>query len=165
MNDQYEDRVSSDPKMMREERSFGGDSHLRGKVMMAVVSRIKIMSNLKIDEQRIPQDGRCEVTTKDNREMDLRVSTLPTVNGEKIVMRIPMRFNCFKTTASTNRRLSFFAPVASGLTLLTNFEKFTSTTSFFVLGLFRNPRIFGKRKSKSREAGRMRCPARDFCPF
>ncbi len=54
----------------------------------AVVSRVKIMSNLKIDEQRIPQDGRCAVTTKDNREMDLRVSTLPTVNGEKIVMRI-----------------------------------------------------------------------------
>lgn len=54
----------------------------------AVVSRIKIMSNLKIDEQRVPQDGRSTVTTKDNREMDLRVSTLPTVNGEKIVMRI-----------------------------------------------------------------------------
>ena len=54
----------------------------------AVISRIKIMSNLKIDEQRIPQDGRCHVTTEDNREMDLRVSTLPTVNGEKIVMRI-----------------------------------------------------------------------------
>ena len=54
----------------------------------AVVSRIKIMSNLKIDEQRIPQDGRASVTSRDNREMDLRVSTLPTVNGEKIVMRI-----------------------------------------------------------------------------
>ena len=54
----------------------------------AVVSRIKIMSNLKIDEQRIPQDGRTEVTTKDGREMDLRISTLPTVNGEKVVMRI-----------------------------------------------------------------------------
>jgi len=54
----------------------------------AVVSRIKIMSNLKIDEQRIPQDGRATVTTKDNREMDLRVSTLPTVRGEKVVMRI-----------------------------------------------------------------------------
>lgn len=54
----------------------------------AVVSRIKIMSNLKIDEQRIPQDGRAQVTTEDNREMDLRVSTLPTVNGEKVVMRI-----------------------------------------------------------------------------
>lgn len=54
----------------------------------AVVSRIKIMSNLKIDEQRLPQDGRADVTTKDGREMDLRVSTLPTVNGEKVVMRI-----------------------------------------------------------------------------
>jgi len=54
----------------------------------AVVSRIKIMSNLKIDEQRVPQDGRTEVTTKAGREMDLRVSTMPTVNGEKIVMRI-----------------------------------------------------------------------------
>jgi len=54
----------------------------------AVVSRIKIMSNLKIDEQRIPQDGRCGVTTGDNREMDLRVSTLPSVHGEKIVMRL-----------------------------------------------------------------------------
>jgi type II secretory ATPase GspE/PulE/Tfp pilus assembly ATPase PilB-like protein len=54
----------------------------------AVVSRIKIMSNLKIDEQRIPQDGRAQVTTADGRELDLRVSSLPTVNGEKIVMRI-----------------------------------------------------------------------------
>jgi type IV pilus assembly protein PilB len=54
----------------------------------AVISRIKIMSNLKIDEQRIPQDGRTNVTTKDNREMDLRVSTVPTVNGEKVVMRL-----------------------------------------------------------------------------
>jgi len=57
----------------------------------AVVSRIKIMSNLKIDEQRIPQDGRAQVTTPDGREMDLRVSTLPTVNGEKVVMRIQER--------------------------------------------------------------------------
>ncbi|MBU1019334.1 MAG: GspE/PulE family protein [Patescibacteria group bacterium] len=54
----------------------------------AVVSRVKIMSNLKIDEQRIPQDGRSQVTTPDGREMDLRISTLPTVNGEKVVMRL-----------------------------------------------------------------------------
>lgn len=54
----------------------------------AVVSRIKIMSNLKIDEQRIPQDGRSQVTTPDGREMDLRISTLPTANGEKVVMRL-----------------------------------------------------------------------------
>ncbi|MEK7672250.1 MAG: GspE/PulE family protein [Patescibacteria group bacterium] len=54
----------------------------------AVVSRIKIMSNLKIDEQRLPQDGRADVTTNDGRAMDLRISSLPTVNGEKIVMRL-----------------------------------------------------------------------------
>ncbi|MBI2634663.1 type II/IV secretion system protein [Candidatus Peregrinibacteria bacterium] len=54
----------------------------------AVVSRIKIMSNLKIDEQRLPQDGRADVTTGEGKEMDLRISTLPTVNGEKVVMRI-----------------------------------------------------------------------------
>ena len=54
----------------------------------AVVSRVKIMSSLKIDEQRVPQDGRTQVTTEDSRSIDLRVSTLPTVNGEKIVMRL-----------------------------------------------------------------------------
>jgi type II secretory ATPase GspE/PulE/Tfp pilus assembly ATPase PilB-like protein len=54
----------------------------------AVVSRVKIMSTLKIDEQRVPQDGRTQVTTEDGRSIDLRVSTLPTVNGEKIVMRL-----------------------------------------------------------------------------
>ncbi len=54
----------------------------------AVISRIKILANLKIDEQRIPQDGRAQVTTSDGRTMDLRVSTFPTVNGEKVVMRI-----------------------------------------------------------------------------
>lgn len=54
----------------------------------AVISRVKIMSNLKIDEQRIPQDGRAQVTTQDGREMDIRVSSLPTINGEKIVMRL-----------------------------------------------------------------------------
>jgi len=54
----------------------------------AVVSRVKIMASLKIDEQRVPQDGRTQVTTEDGRAIDLRVSTLPTVNGEKIVMRL-----------------------------------------------------------------------------
>lgn len=52
-----------------------------------IVARFKIMSNLKIDESRIPQDGRLS-TTINQRPLDLRVSTLPTVHGEKIVMRI-----------------------------------------------------------------------------
>ncbi len=52
-----------------------------------LISRIKILSKMKIDEQRIPQDGRFDVII-DNRQVDLRVSTLPTVHGEKIVMRL-----------------------------------------------------------------------------
>ena len=52
-----------------------------------VVSRVKIMSNLKIDESRVPQDGRI-TTFVGETEVDMRVSTLPTVNGEKIVMRV-----------------------------------------------------------------------------
>lgn len=52
-----------------------------------IVARFKIMSDLKIDESRIPQDGRIS-TNIEWKELDLRVSTLPTVHWEKIVMRI-----------------------------------------------------------------------------
>lgn len=52
-----------------------------------VVSRIKILSNLKIDEKRKPQDGRFRLTHNGN-DIDFRVSTLPVINGEKLVMRI-----------------------------------------------------------------------------
>lgn len=57
------------------------------KVHEAVVSRIKILSNMKIDEKRLPQDGRFSFRSGD-QEIDLRVSSLPTVHGEKIVMRL-----------------------------------------------------------------------------
>ncbi len=53
----------------------------------AITSRLKIMSNLKIDESRLPQDGRIRMAI-DNVEVDFRLSTLPTVSGEKVVMRI-----------------------------------------------------------------------------
>ncbi len=53
----------------------------------AVISRIKILSDMKIDERRIPQDGRFNFRMG-TEEVDLRVSSLPTVNGEKIVMRL-----------------------------------------------------------------------------
>lgn len=53
----------------------------------SLVSRIKILSEMKIDEKRIPQDGRFSIHTS-GQEVDLRVSTLPTVHGEKVVMRI-----------------------------------------------------------------------------
>jgi type IV pilus assembly protein PilB len=57
------------------------------KLLGAVVSRIKILSNLKIDEHRAPQDGRFKVTVN-GQVYALRVSTLPILDGEKVVMRI-----------------------------------------------------------------------------
>jgi type IV pilus assembly protein PilB len=56
-------------------------------VMDALVSRIKILSNLKIDERRVPQDGRFKIKVA-GKQYALRVSSLPVVDGEKIVMRI-----------------------------------------------------------------------------
>jgi type IV pilus assembly protein PilB len=56
-------------------------------VQDAVVSRIKILASLKIDEKRVPQDGRFFFSA-DGNDVDLRVSTLPTTYGEKVVMRL-----------------------------------------------------------------------------
>ncbi|MGI5869223.1 MAG: GspE/PulE family protein [Kiritimatiellia bacterium] len=53
----------------------------------AILQRFKLMANMKLSEKRIPQDGRIQVRVK-SRELDLRVSTVPTGHGESIVMRI-----------------------------------------------------------------------------
>lgn len=53
-----------------------------------LASRIKIISGLDITEKRVPQDGKIKMVLSKTRSIDLRVSTLPLVNGEKIVMRI-----------------------------------------------------------------------------
>ena len=60
----------------------------------SVVSRMKIMCNMDISQHRIPQDGRCNVRVR-QEDIDLRVSTLPTIYGEKIVLRL------LKKSAST----------------------------------------------------------------
>ncbi len=52
-----------------------------------IIARIKIISKLNIAEKRLPQDGRFTIRAKD-REVDVRVSILPTINGEKVVMRL-----------------------------------------------------------------------------
>lgn len=56
-------------------------------ILPALVSRVKILAGMKIDETRLPQDGRFQ-TSIDHNDVDFRVSTFPTVNGEKIVARI-----------------------------------------------------------------------------
>ncbi|WP_198957425.1 GspE/PulE family protein [Paenibacillus selenitireducens] len=67
--------------ILRTERKFAKQ------MLSMIVARIKILSNLNITEFRIPQDGRIKINL-DSNAIDLRVSTLPTVYGEKVVMRI-----------------------------------------------------------------------------
>jgi type IV pilus assembly protein PilB len=57
------------------------------KILHQMISRIKVMSGMDITETRVPQDGRIQTAIK-QRNIDLRISTLPTVRGEKVVMRI-----------------------------------------------------------------------------
>lgn len=85
--------VHIEPLVGRTRVRYRIDGILREKLVLpqtvheAVVSRIKILSNLKIDEKRIPQDGRFNFKAA-GLEVDLRVSTLPTIHGEKVVMRL-----------------------------------------------------------------------------
>lgn len=67
--------------MMRTERTL--PPHMQN----VIVARIKVMSSLNVAERRLPQDGRVEIEV-DFRKVDIRVSTLPTIHGEKVVLRI-----------------------------------------------------------------------------
>lgn len=67
--------------MLREVGSFPRDIHA------AIIARIKIISEMDIAERRIPQDGRIKIREA-GRDVDVRVSTLPTIMGEKVVMRL-----------------------------------------------------------------------------
>jgi len=66
------------------------------KILPAIVARVKILSNIRIDETRVPQDGR--FTTKiEDRDIDFRVSTFPTALGEKVAIRILDPFSGLKS--------------------------------------------------------------------
>lgn len=67
--------------VMRTERTLPPNMH------GIIVARIKIMANLNVAERRLPQDGRVELDI-DFRKVDVRVSTLPTIHGEKVVIRV-----------------------------------------------------------------------------
>ena len=85
--------VHIEPQEVRTRVRYRVDGILHEKLTLpkvihdSLVSRIKILSGLKIDEKRIPQDGRFNFSLAEE-EVDLRVSTLPTVHGEKVVMRL-----------------------------------------------------------------------------
>jgi len=65
-------------------------THISQQAYRPVISRIKIMGNIDIAERRLPQDGSCTVVVKE-KNVDIRISTYPTLHGEKIVMRLLIR--------------------------------------------------------------------------
>ena len=107
-------------------------------VQDAVVSRIKILSDLKIDEKRIPQDGRFTFRVE-KEEVDLRISTLPTVHGEKIVMRLLKKtggvptLNELGLRGSALKSLETAALVPHGIILVTGPTGSGKTTTLYSL--------------------------------
>ncbi len=117
------------------------------KVQAALVSRIKILSNLKIDEHRAPQDGRFKIEVG-TQLFALRVSTLPIVDGEKVVMRILNE----SVKAATFEGLGFWGDALKilhqaiiqphGMVLVTGpTGSGKSTTLFSVLSMLNTPNV------------------------
>jgi len=71
-------------------------AHVPKRMVNAVISRVKIMSDLNIAEKRVPQDGRVSITVEDRR-IDLRITTLPTQRGEGATIRVLDKDNAQRT--------------------------------------------------------------------
>ncbi|PIS17646.1 type II secretion system protein GspE [Candidatus Collierbacteria bacterium CG17_big_fil_post_rev_8_21_14_2_50_45_7] len=117
------------------------------KVHEAVVSRIKILAELKIDERRLPQDGRFSFRS-DDQEVDLRVSSLPTVDGEKIVMRLLRKTSHIPSLADLGLRgmalkiIEESIKVPHGIVLITGPTGSGKTTTLYsVLHILNTPKV------------------------
>lgn len=102
----------------------------------AIVSRVKVMAKLDISEHRIPQDGRIHVRIE-QREIDLRVSTLPTVLGQKVVLRVLDRqnltfdLNCLGIPTDSLATLRGMLGRPNGLVLVTGPTGSGKTTTLY----------------------------------
>ena len=117
------------------------------KVLNALISRIKILANLKIDEHRAPQDGRFKISVN-NHIYALRVSTLPIVDGEKVVMRIldesskPATLEELGYWGEALKRVQHAMVQPHGMILVTGPTGSGKSTSLFsVLSMLNNPGV------------------------
>ncbi|MBI3637757.1 MAG: Flp pilus assembly complex ATPase component TadA, partial [Candidatus Rokubacteria bacterium] len=106
------------------------------RLQAAVTSRIKLMAEMNIAERRLPQDGRIRVTLH-GRRVDIRVSTIPTVHGESIVMRLLDRASVFYPmerlgfAADTLRRFESLITRPHGIVLVTGPTGSGKTTTLY----------------------------------
>jgi len=116
-------------------------------VHASVVARIKIISKLKIDETRIPQDGRFSIIM-DDQNVDFRVSTFPTTLGEKVVMRVlspASKFSSFEDLGLEGRNLEIIKKAIKkpyGMILATGPTGSGKTTTLYVILEFINKEEF-----------------------
>ena len=102
----------------------------------AVISRIKVLAKLNIAERRLPQDGRIKVRIE-GREIDMRISTVPTLHGESVVMRIldkgsvPLDFDALGFVADTRRRFDRMLEEPHGIILVTGPTGSGKTTTLY----------------------------------
>ena len=120
---------------------------LPSRILSAVVSRIKILANLKIDETRIPQDGRFS-TKIEERNIDFRISTFPTSLGEKVAIRIldpSKRKVDFETLGITGRNFEIIEQALKkpyGMILATGPTGCGKTTTLYaILGLLNKEEV------------------------
>jgi len=116
-------------------------------VLNALVSRIKILSNLKIDEHRVPQDGRFKIKVA-GKQYALRVSTLPVSDGEKTVMRILDESNQAVSLESLGfwgkslKAINEALPEPNGMILVTGPTGSGKSTSLFsILTMLNTPNV------------------------
>lgn len=113
----------------------------------ALISRIKILGGMKIDEKRIPQDGRFNFSSEWG-EVDLRISSLPTVNGEKIVMRLLKKSDRVPTLAELGVRAKALSTleeairIPHGIILATGPTGSGKTTTLYsLLTMINSPKV------------------------
>jgi len=94
------------------------------RIASALVSRLKLMAELDISEKRLPQDGRFEIKVKD-KEIDVRLSTMPVQHGESVVMRLADHSGAASSLAQVGmpeamlERFRFLITRPNGLVLVT----------------------------------------------
>ena len=102
----------------------------------AVISRVKLISNLNIAERRLPQDGRVRLRVQ-GRELDVRVSTVPTMHGESVVLRllnqeaVALNFESLGFEAEELRRFSDILTLPHGMVLVTGPTGSGKTTTLY----------------------------------